>query len=927
MNGGKAMKRILSMFLAVFLILQTGLCFGADDLNGAGNVISELQLDKLYHLGVVEKGSESLSDTVKRGDFARILSSVINLKLDGNPEAVKGYYYDVKETDKNYLYINMMTELGYFNGTEQGRFEPDGEITYLAAAKCFSFVLGYTFAQNDAAPEDWMSIAAKSGLFKGLAASRDASVSYNDLYTMVYNMLDIEVIAPTEFSDSGAKISKTDKTFLEIYFDIFEESGIVNATEISALDSYSAIKDSRVKIGEIDYNVPPQMSDIIDCLGYKGKAYYKISSDERELVYFEETSNEEIVIGSDEYIGYSNYTISYNPKGSDKVKSVHFDSNATVLYNGVAVKNYNSDTFKMNSGSIELVNSGNGYKVVKIYSYKNMAVGNVTEDKIYDRKSITSYFTENYDNFLVRDMSGRTIPFESLSNYKIVSIAESTDKSSLLIINACNDKVSGTVEKVTARDGVNYLTIGGVEYALSPELDSLNVNAGSEGEFYLNFMGEICDTSFASLSGSWKYGYLAVAVRKSQVIDNPVKIKIYTSDNKMTVFECADKVKVDGASLEGDKIIDALTYDENGSKQESVQPQVIKYTTDSNGHIRQIDTARLGTGEDSATSLSRDIVAVNTDSDDEKVGIRNYRLSMSTKPKDYNNACYIGTDTIAFTAPMDDANVQDEEYYYAGNARTYFSAYTESAKFIVDAYDVDRENGDTAAVIVNRITDATTFTGTYNNNTTTLVTKMTEVLDDDGDIVTGVEGINLMTGSAVSLSGISERNVFNNVPFGNFKYYGGNDYSGTKKMDVTVGDIFRYGETNGRVTGVRGAIDEDTSEFTTVYCPIESANDSYAGGIRAGYHFMVAAITHINGNFINMTFTPEYKENSTELIRGNMTFDLSPLKQIYVVNTANKEVKQCDVSDIYDYTYGVSPKARICILTSKFIVKAIVVYI
>jgi hypothetical protein len=124
--------------------------------------------------------------------------------------------------------------------------------------------------------------------------------------------------------------------------------------------------------------------------------------------------------------------------------------------------------------------------------------------------------------------------------------------------------------------------IDDVEYELSTffaDTEFEKIKPGYSGAFYLGLNDEIIAT--AELTAVMKYGYL-VKADTGKRLSSKLQLKIFTTSGNMEVFECADKVRIDGVMMDDLKVI-YETY--------LTKTQLLKYAVNADGKISALDFA------------------------------------------------------------------------------------------------------------------------------------------------------------------------------------------------------------------------------------------------------------------------------------------------------------------------------------------------
>ena len=136
-------KRILCFVLTICIfgscIIGTGTASAASP--SADNEAFDKAAAFLNALGIFGSNEGDLADTsVQRADFCGYTAKV--LKVDENEEVI-GYYKDVKPETKNAVAVEALFKMGALSAADDGRFEPERNITMNEAVKILLASAGY----------------------------------------------------------------------------------------------------------------------------------------------------------------------------------------------------------------------------------------------------------------------------------------------------------------------------------------------------------------------------------------------------------------------------------------------------------------------------------------------------------------------------------------------------------------------------------------------------------------------------------------------------------------------------------------------------------------------------------------------------------------------------------------------------------------
>ena len=170
----------------------------------------------------------------------------------------------------------------------------------------------------------------------------------------------------------------------------------------------------------------------------------------------------------------------------------------------------------------------------------------------------------------------------------VVSVAHCGD---YIEVVTGSQSISGAIESIGENGGRVYVTVDGTEYCVNKAYETEfanNARVGDSCTFLINAYSEISYVTVGT--AQYGFGYL-IGLQTKGALDTKVQAKIFGQDGAMHIYDFRDRVKIDGKQLDKDAdITNALS---EGNK---VKIQLIRYKTDENSAISDIDTAELGEG-------------------------------------------------------------------------------------------------------------------------------------------------------------------------------------------------------------------------------------------------------------------------------------------------------------------------------------------
>ena len=310
----------------------------------------------------------------------------------------------------------------------------------------------------------------------------------------------------------------------------------------------------------------------------------------------EEAKNSSMTITADNFEniedGDSRKVLSYwKDKENDKrVSEAYISNDAKLIYNGKSETLDNSlINLKDKAGKVNLLDTDrdNTYDLVFVTEYKNVVVEEVmpSSGKIIDKYGAPTITLDpnNDDLDFTIEKAGEIIGVEDLTEWDVLSVAESKDKSIYRII-AVKEAIEG---KVTEIQEDNKVKIDDTLYEIANNYTD-EIALEDEGTFYLDVEGKIAAVDATSTISS-NYAYLVNAAMQGGVSDS-LELRLFTKDGETVVLTAADRVRVNGES--GKTAAEVLTALSQESK---VVNQLITYEQNSDGNVVSINTAKDNT--------------------------------------------------------------------------------------------------------------------------------------------------------------------------------------------------------------------------------------------------------------------------------------------------------------------------------------------
>ena len=602
-------KKMLVLVLASCMVFSTQV-FAADatDAEAAQTVeVDPTARQVINGIGLLTDFELPDGASVKRGEFAHAVAELMD--LSGKTD-YDGGFSDVSSATTYSGDIYALTEIGILHGFGDGTFHPNDPILLCDAVKVILAACGYSLPAESAGgyTVGYLTYAQRAGLLKDMGeCNLNAEFNSDVLYRLLYNAIDVDIMSEDEFvpGKESVKVQK-DKTLLTEIHHIYKDDGVVTSTEYSSINSSEGAGEGKAKIGGVAYySGDCEMSEL---LGYHVDFWYRQNDGKKDgtLVFaIKSDKNKVFVLETDDIVNVSGGAIRY-VDDNDRERSISFNAQTDIVYNGGLYVPGGTATLNISNGSLTLIdNDGNGrYEVIIARDYRPVYTTGIDRAKsiIYDKyDSENPIYTDDYKNVVIYDRNGDLTTLDALESVDdLLMCLQSKDKSNLEIRQVV-DEIVGEIESVMTDGDKVYVTIGGVEYRVANHLNDrgLTWKIGDKVICYLDNFGKIAALSSKKFtSGTWAYLREADKIGSSFSDDVSVQLlDINCEDNELKVIECADRVKVDGTSVEkGDRLKDLL---------KSYTDSVIYYYLNVDGKLAKVETENGDVIEKAVSNLSQ----------------------------------------------------------------------------------------------------------------------------------------------------------------------------------------------------------------------------------------------------------------------------------------------------------------------------------
>ena len=597
----KNLKRVLSLALATVMVIGMMVVGANAAFVDQDSISYKTAVDTLVALKVIDGMGDNTfapNGTLTRAQAAKMVAYV---KAGANTTTISYYDGTTKFTDvgANHSWaagsINYCVATGIIAGMTDTTYAPDGTLTGAQLAKMLLVALGYKAETSNKAEtlvganslSNAIRMASETGLFAGLNSGFAASkaVTREEACQMIYNALSKDTKTVLQAVDGYYTYSNSGKTLLAASFPIHTTSGVVDGITAGSDDFdrpgtlYTFTTASKLDpVLVLDVPVATvkgvaTQKDLFAAIGAKGT----VNGDHKEISV--------VRTYNDGKVDNTAVTIANNG-----TTAASFTGNGTIteIYETATANQYVAVVIKEYVGTVASVTPANATTGTK----RTVTVTLPVEPT----SATTVTYTIETEDFAVLD----TV---------LVTMAETTTADTYALKSITGAKsISGKVTKIT---NGNVYTIGGSDYMLSANNNSVTLNLNDSGSWYVDSMGNVIAVKAADVT-AWNYGYLVGYAKSDYRSDNLLGTGATVAAEKFQLITAAgEKVVMDGAfSLNTNGTVAA--YVGTALTGANADPQIaalVRYKVDGNGKIAVIEEVKTtgtvnGAKDAAATALT-----------------------------------------------------------------------------------------------------------------------------------------------------------------------------------------------------------------------------------------------------------------------------------------------------------------------------------
>lgn len=583
------MKKITALLILICMVLSQF----AFAQTGSDAVSDEWQknVEMLKTLGIIDYDETNIEQKISRAEFAVCFAKALNLK-DASKD--KLYYNDISNVHYAYDEITALTEYGYFAGTGDGKFDPEGPVTTeqlkILALKAIGFkniALDNTeyvrFTEN---------LISQSKVLKGVSVN--GGLDYKNMVVFLSNLLKAQYYNAGRIDGNGnIDYVLDDRSVLFVTREMrYEKNLFVWAASGTAVDGSKYDKDV-VCIGDLE--LKSKDIDAYKYLGYYTDFIYSEADDENTLVWIgKSSSNEVLEIGIENECSYNEGENSLTYYVGDKTKTVELSDKVSIIYNGEFFVGRPAQAFEDERFKVRLakVDNSSTYNVAIVEAYQNYVVSSKdsSRNSVYleDVAGELSFVESDWKVLKIYNSAGEPVSSDNVAAGDVLSIFKSKNGGYAMIYISKNIQ-SGTLDSIKKDGDETIYTVFGKQYKLYNKADAEKVTVSADVELLLDYNGYIADFD-VSYKTNQNVGLLMNAAQESGIDEKPL-FKIMTTSGDIKIIRGADKLFVDDVKYNHAKDVVNLFKSDSG-----FDTQVIYFNLNSKEEITKIYTAAADDG-------------------------------------------------------------------------------------------------------------------------------------------------------------------------------------------------------------------------------------------------------------------------------------------------------------------------------------------
>lgn len=591
------MKKLISLIICILMMFTVAYGASYPDID-SNDAAAEAVFD-VSSLGIMEgfeDGTFRPEEKLTRAQFAKIAVTTMGVR-DASPVATD--FSDVTADHWASGYIKFASDAKLINGVGDGLFAPESEVVLQDAIKIVVGILGRT-AEAEAKggyPSGYLAVAFGCDLTKNISATATDAITRGEAAQLISNALDANIMESDYSSSGNWYVSKdTLRDVLSRRADSERIEGVVTANTYTSMTSSDVSYDDRIEIDGVLYKTK---ADYNDFFGYNVIAYVSDGRN-KEIISIQKFSNNETIVNAEDVFDISSGLFKWY-REDNKEDKLNID-NASVIYNG----KFKSKLPLIQNGTYTLLDNNDDGKidVVFVDEYENFIVKRVSGDAIYfdndvkfRGKSAFKIDSNDYDAvYSIYDFEDKALNVSDIQPGMSIMISASED-GNLVNVYAQEKYVEGTVTALSSDS--SFIEIDGASYSIAKDASGkvpFAAKLGDNGKYALNKYGYVINV-LGDVFENEQFGYVANAV-KSKGIANTLSLKVVKSGSREKITEIVADTEIITYEFANSDIItlefaSKVNVDGYNVSSDSIHPldfvgKVISYSLNSEGKIRKI---------------------------------------------------------------------------------------------------------------------------------------------------------------------------------------------------------------------------------------------------------------------------------------------------------------------------------------------------
>lgn len=607
------MKKLLVAALAVIFILGTvSTGFAAvsnvpEDVEGTKYEDAVVRLIALGIINGFEDGTFRPAEPVTRAQMAKIIDAALGVANAAQYVDDTAFVDTANHWAKGY--IKVAADMGIVNGVGNGKFDPEGKVTYAQAITMIVRALGYEPKAKAIGgyPGGYLAVAAEEGIDDGVNVVSSLSATRGDIAKMIDNALDVPMMYQKTWGQYPEFVADDeDKTLLKEKLDVKEFKADVTAIA-KVDDTLDADEITLANAEDSDNDGDYKVIVDFDAEAIFGKKVKVWVNDDDEIFFIAvDTDEDDIFVDSVNADATENVV-------ELKVEDEEFDwiASPTIYVNFVGGK-AKTGVYEGMYG-IFIRNDDDEITFANLFDFEGKGVVKKVDGDVIEYVDLTDATSDDeeldlddYDNVYVLNADFSKADLDDIDENSVIYYWDREfDGDDELFIVVVNNKVEGELERIKddeikvdgksydrASDAIASLDKGDdfVDWSAIADIEDL---MDEEVTVLLDMNGEaVYIVGDVDVTSDTIYGIVTYAE-----LDKDGKVTVFTKDGEEVTYTAEDRSDVSG--LEQDNEGNAINYFGIASDDSLVYP-IVSFKLNSDGEIDKGETFTkvIVTGDD-----------------------------------------------------------------------------------------------------------------------------------------------------------------------------------------------------------------------------------------------------------------------------------------------------------------------------------------